>query len=143
VACVLQDKPIELGKTILIVDDDQAIRRFVSSILTQSGYQVIVAESAEDALQQSRAHQGTIHLLLSNIQMPGITGIELSTTLTVERPDLRVLLMSGFASGMLVLNEGWHFLHKPFIPSQLRDLVTGVLAPAAPTVDPNLNEHQA
>jgi len=139
----LQDKPIEPGKTILVVDDDQAIRRFVSSILTQSGYQVIVAESAEDALQQSRAHQGTIHLLLSSIQMPGITGIELSTTLTVERPDLRILLMSGFASGMLVLNEGWHFLHKPFIPSQLRDLVTGVLAPAAPTVDPNLNEHQS
>jgi len=138
----MPEKLKESGKTILVVDDEPTIRKFVSAILSQSGYEVIVAESAEEALQQSRAHQGTIHLLLSNIQMPGTTGIELSTKMSLERPDIRVLLMSGFSSGMLVLNEGWHFLHKPFIPSQLRELVTGVLAPVFPSFEPDLDEHK-
>jgi FixJ family two-component response regulator len=55
--------------------------------------------------------------------MPGMSGIDLATEMTIERPHLQVLLMSGFPAGMLVLNEGWHFLAKPFIGSQLRALV--------------------
>jgi DNA-binding NtrC family response regulator len=62
--------------------------------------------------------------------MAGMTGIELATQITVQRPALKVLLMSGFDGGMLVLNEGWHFLPKPFIPSQLRTLVAGIISPA-------------
>ena len=49
--------------------------------------------------------------------------------MTLDRPKLKVLLMSAFPNGMLVLNEGWHFLPKPFIPSQLRALVTGLTSP--------------
>lgn len=58
-----------------------------------------------------------------------MSGIQLATEMTTSRPNLKVLLMSGFTEGMLVLNEGWHFLAKPFIPSQLRALVTGLLYP--------------
>jgi DNA-binding NtrC family response regulator len=72
---------------------------------------------------------GEIHLLLSDFQMPGMSGIELATQMSVDRPQLKVLMMSGFTEGMLVLNEGWHFLAKPFIPSQLRALVSGLLFP--------------
>ena len=61
--------------------------------------------------------------------MAGMSGIELATKLTVKRPQIKVLMMSGFPEGMLVLNEGWHFLAKPFIPSQLRTLINGLIAP--------------
>jgi hypothetical protein len=58
-----------------------------------------------------------------------MTGIELATQITLARPAIKVLLMSGFTGGMLVLNEGWHFLPKPFISSQLKTLVVGLLSP--------------
>ena len=62
--------------------------------------------------------------------MPGgMSGVDLATAMTMERPQLKVLLMSGFPGGMLVLNEGWHFLAKPFIHSQLRALVMGLVSP--------------
>jgi YesN/AraC family two-component response regulator len=61
--------------------------------------------------------------------MPGMSGVDLATAMTIERPKLRVLLMSGFVEETLVLNEGWHFLPKPFIASQLRALVVGLVFP--------------
>jgi FixJ family two-component response regulator len=61
--------------------------------------------------------------------MAGMSGIELATKLTVKRPQIKVLMMSGFSEGMLVLNEGWHFLAKPFIPSQLQTLINGLIVP--------------
>jgi FixJ family two-component response regulator len=62
-------------------------------------------------------------------QMPVMSGIELATQMSIERPQLKVLMMSGFTEGMLVLNEGWHFLAKPFILSQLRALILGLVFP--------------
>ena len=116
-------------KTILVVDDDAAILKFVSELLDGGGYKVLRASSGVSALHQSRDCSGEIHLLLSDFQMPGMSGIDLATQMSVDRPQLKVLMMSGFTEGMLVLNEGWHFLAKPFIPSQLRALVSGLLFP--------------
>jgi hypothetical protein len=65
--------------------------------------------------------------------MAGMSGIEVATQITAERPLIKVLLMSGFTGGMLVLNEGWHFLAKPFIPSQLRTIIAGLISPAPKT----------
>jgi hypothetical protein len=58
-----------------------------------------------------------------------MSGIDLATIMTADRPELKVLPMSGFPGGMPVLNEGWHFLAKPFVSSQLRALVTGLIFP--------------
>jgi two-component system cell cycle sensor histidine kinase/response regulator CckA len=113
--------------TILLVDDEAIILGFVSNLLIKHKYNVLIANSGDAAVQQSRAYKGDIDLLLSDFEMPGISGIELATTLTLERPQLKVLLMSGFTGGMLVLNEGWHFLAKPFIESQLRALIVGLI----------------
>ena len=115
-------------KTILVVDDDAIILSFVAECLAVN-YDVLTAASGEQALQQSKDFKDEIHLLLSDLQMPGMTGIALATQITAQRPHLKVLLMSGFSDGMLVLNEGWHFLPKPFIPSQLRTLVAGLISP--------------
>ena len=59
--------------------------------------------------------------------MPVMSGMDLATEISLERTEIKVLLMSGFTGGMLVLNEGWHFLAKPFIPSQLRALIAGLI----------------
>ena len=112
-----------------MVDDDPGILKFVSRLLAGGGYHILTASSGAAALQQSKDHKGEIHLLLSDFQMPAMSGIELATQMSVERPQLKVLMMSGFTGGMLVLNEGWHFLTKPFIPSQLRALILGLVFP--------------
>ena len=114
-------------KTILLVDDDAAILRFVSGLLVEDKYNVLVASSGSEALQVSRDFNCAIHLLLSDFEMPGMNGISLAAEISLERPQIKVLLMSGFTGGMLVLNEGWHFLAKPFIPSQLRALIKGLI----------------
>ena len=115
-------------KTILLVDDDATILKFVARCLAVN-YDILTAGSGGAALQQSKEFKNEIHLLLSDLQMEGITGIELATQITVQRPKIKVLLMSGFTGGMLVLNEGWHFLPKPFVASQLRTLVAGLISP--------------
>ncbi len=116
-------------KTILVVDDDPHILSVVERLLANRDYNVLTAVDGLTALQRSRDFSGEIHLLLSDFQMPGMSGIELANAMTTERPDLKVLLMSGFDGGMLVLNEGWHFLAKPFVASQLRALVAGLVYP--------------
>ncbi len=108
------------------MDDDAKTLSWVSSVLLAHDYNVITADSGAQALELSRGSAEKIDLLLSDFQMPGMTGIDLATQLSLERPGLGVLLMSGFPNGMLVLNEGWHFLSKPFIPSQLCALISGL-----------------
>ena len=120
-------------QTVLVVDDDGAVLRSVCAILADGNYRVLTAGSGSEALQLSRDCKEDISLLLSDFQMSGMNGVDLATQMTRDRPDLKVLLMSGFTDGMLVLNEGWHYLAKPFIPSQLRALISGLILPDTPT----------
>jgi DNA-binding NtrC family response regulator len=116
-------------KAVLVVDDDPTVLVVVAAVLGQIEYNILTAASGLKALEESRAFNGDIHVLLSDFEMPQMSGVELATVLSAERPELKVLLMSGFEGGMLVLNEGWHFLPKPFIASQLRTLVSGLAFP--------------
>ena len=116
-------------KTILVVDDDVAILAFVSDLLALGGYNVLRATTGSKGLQCSREFKGEIALLLSDFQMPGMSGTDLAIAMALDRPRLKVLLMSGFREGTLILNEGWHFLAKPFVASQLRALVSGLVSP--------------
>jgi CheY-like chemotaxis protein len=119
--------PQNAQRTILVVDDNEVVLEFVASLLVNSNYNVLTASSGAGAIQQSRDYPTEIHLLLTDFEMPNMSGIELATALCIDRPDMKVLLMSGFNGGMLVLNEGWHFLTKPFIASQLRTLIRGLI----------------
>ena len=112
----------------LVVDDESTILSEVYAAL-DGNYKVLTSSSGSKGLQQSREYKSEIHLLLSDFQMAGMTGIELATQITAQRPKIKVLLMSGYPAGMLVLNEGWHFLPKPFISSQLLALVVGLVSP--------------
>lgn len=114
--------------TILLADDDGELRKMVSALLTRYGYNLIVANDGRDALQKAHAFDGMIHLLLSDIEMPGMTGIELAIQLNQQRPDTKILMMSGLATGMLVLNNGWQFLPKPFMADMLRDRIRDFLS---------------
>ena len=126
------------SKTVLFAEDDGQVQKFVSALLTKSGYHLILASNGLDALQKARAYEGVIHLLLSDVEMPGMTGIELAIQLAQERPDTRILLISGLPSGMLVLNNGWQFLPKPFMPDMLRDRIRDFLSE-----QPSIKEHLA
>jgi two-component system cell cycle sensor histidine kinase/response regulator CckA len=90
---------------------------------------MLTAVDGERALELATNYEGEIHLLLSDFEMARMGGIELATALSLARPAIKVLMMSGFVGGMLVLNEGWHFLPKPFVGSQLRSIVTSILFP--------------
>ena len=117
-------------KTILVVDGNILMRQLLAEALSPGDrYNILMSETGAQALQQSNKFKGEIHLLLADFQPTGMTGIELATAVTIERPQLQVLLISGFPDGMLVLNEGWHFLPRPFIASQLRTLVDGLVLP--------------
>jgi CheY-like chemotaxis protein len=130
----MQETPglVNPGRTILVVDDDPAVLTFVSGFLGGQ-YNVLVANNGPEAVKLSKDFKNDIHLLLSDFSMVGMTGIDVAAQITLQRPKIKVLLMSGFTGGMLVLNEGWHFLAKPFIPSQLRTLISGLISPDAPT----------
>ncbi len=116
-------QPTLSGKTILLTDDDKQLRQLVADLLDGDGYQVIVACDGLEALKTARAFDGIIHLLLSDIEMPGMTGIELASQLSRERPETKILLISGLPAGILVLNKGWSFLPKPFMADMLRNRV--------------------
>ena len=119
-------------KTILFADDDGQLQKFVTALLLKCGYKVIVANDGKEALQKAREFDGPIHLLLSDVEMPGMTGIELAIQLNAERPDTKILLISGLESGMLVLNNGWQFLPKPFVSEMLRNRIRDFLAEQPP-----------
>jgi CheY-like chemotaxis protein len=115
------------AKIVLLVDDDLNVRRLVSESLQISGYRVLEAYSGRDAIAISERHPERIDLLLSDIVMPGMTGVELADHLKTLRPDMRIMFMSGYDQGMLVLDKGWQFIRKPFLPSALTQKVGEVL----------------
>jgi DNA-binding NtrC family response regulator len=119
--------PAENGKTILLAEYDKQIRTFVFKVLQQNGYHVITGVDGKDALDKSRQFKGTIDLLLSDFKMPHMNGIELATKMQIERPVIRVLLMSGTVSEVLPPNEEWEVLPKPFGLAALEQTIQHLL----------------
>ena len=119
------------AETILLVEDDDSIRTLVSRLLRQKGYQVLDASNAGEALLESENFTGTIHLLLSDIVMPLMSGVNLAIRLRESRPDICVILMSGYPDSSLSdeerLKMGFHFLEKPVDPGTLTRNVRQIL----------------
>jgi two-component system, cell cycle sensor histidine kinase and response regulator CckA len=117
--------------TILLAEDDDAVRAIAREALERAGYQVLAAADGAAALTLAGAHPGTIDLLLTDVIMPGMNGRELAATLGKWRPGLRVLFASGYTDNVLAgqdaLAPGMALLDKPFTPAELARKVRDVL----------------
>jgi two-component system cell cycle sensor histidine kinase/response regulator CckA len=115
-------------ETILVVDDTEATRKYVVTILEQAEFKVISADSGAAAIELAKQTPGRIDLLLSDVDMPLMSGLDLGRTLKKAIPHLHVMLMSGGANGnLLVPNYGWAFIEKPFMGAKLVEMVISVL----------------
>ena len=112
---------------ILVAEDDQLVRNVVCTTLTMAGYIVLDATDGAHALEVSRGYDGLIHVLLTDVIMPNMDGLELSDHITRERPGIKVLLMSGKTSAESLEGQSMQFLRKPFLPKTLRDRLSVML----------------
>ena len=119
------------NRTVLVVDDQNSVLEVVAKILKHHSFQVLAASSPLDAIRIGAEYSGNIDLLLSDITMAGMSGPDLAVNLAELRPQMRVMFMSGYADGrLLLLDHGWDFIEKPFIPSALVARVKRVLLEA-------------
>ena len=126
-----QEQPSKGHETILLVEDEENLRRLARQSLENQGYNVIDAPDGAAAIKISQAHPGPIHLLLTDVIMPGMNGRELANKLSPTRPEMRILYMSGYTENHIghngTLDEGITLLQKPFTLSALRTKVREML----------------
>jgi two-component system, cell cycle sensor histidine kinase and response regulator CckA len=118
------------GYTVLVVDDEEAVRRLACRMLTWTGYQALEATHGREAIATMEQHAGGIHLVLTDIKMPGMNGRELGRQVEQRWPGKPILYMSGFASEVFqggLLEPGAPFLAKPFTQDDLAHKVRGLL----------------
>ena len=119
------------SETILVVEDDEAILRLAEEALKDRGYHVLTAVNADEALIEEENHPATIHMLLTDIMLPGRSGKQLADILTKKRPETAVLYTSGYTDNVVVqrnvLNTSADFLRKPYDISDLLSRVRDVL----------------
>jgi DNA-binding response OmpR family regulator len=119
------------SETILLVEDAEPLRKLAAMFLRESGYRILSAPDGQQALQIARQNPGPIHLLLTDVVMPGMNGRVLGERLAASQPGMKVLYMSGytdsFIAGHGVLEAGTHLLHKPFTQEALTRKVRELL----------------
>jgi PAS domain S-box-containing protein len=124
-------KPARGNETILVVDDEEALRKVATRSLEAAGYTVLTAAAGDEALLISAQHAGIIHLLLTDVVMPRMSGQTLAQALLKTRPMAKVLYMSGYADNAFihhgVVDEGTHFIGKPFTATDITRKIRGVL----------------
>ncbi|TAJ08793.1 MAG: PAS domain S-box protein [Nitrospirae bacterium] len=117
--------------TVLLVEDEDIVRNMVRSVLDQNGYRVLEARGGNEAVRLAQQHEGTIHLLLTDVVMPLMSGPEVVRRLLPLRPDMKILFMSGYAGEDVLAHglsgKGNVFLQKPFTPSVLLSKVRETL----------------
>lgn len=119
-------------KTVLVVEDDPSVRKLITLVLREKGFEVIEVADPAEALPTFRRHAGSVDLLLSDIVMPNISGLSVATQVNAEDPNIRVLFVSGYAAETVgaedVLQVGVNLLPKPFTPEDLLAAVRRTLA---------------
>jgi len=120
-----------MNSAILVVEDQDSVRRITNSILKVYGYDILEAANGDEAMDVAQKHSGEIHLLLTDVVLPGINGRELGERLRMLRPKLKVLFTSGYTSEVIarrgVLDDGLAYIAKPFTPDRLAAKVREVL----------------
>ena len=129
--------PMAIGhgsQTVLVAEDDGAVRRLARDVLSSYGYTVVVARDGDEALEMARQYGGPIDLLITDVVMPGLSGRDLAERLAAERPSVRVLYTSGYTENIMMragFEAGYTLLPKPFLPSDLLRKVNEVLSAAS------------
>ncbi len=122
------------SETILLVEDEEPLRRLCAEFLEQLGYHMLAAANGKEALALVQAYPGKIDLLITDVLMPELPGPELAQALLAMRPDLKVIFISGYSDGSLahdgVLKPGTVLVHKPFTIRALTATLRQVLGPA-------------
>jgi two-component system, cell cycle sensor histidine kinase and response regulator CckA len=136
------DKPVQAApavdisggsQTILLAEDDGPVRRLARDVLVNQGYTVLDARDGDEALAIARAYPHAIHLLITDVVMPGLSGRDLATRLTLERPDVRVVYTSGYTENVMMragFEPGLTLLAKPFLRAELLRKVKDTLGAA-------------
>lgn len=118
-------------ETILLAEDEESVRLVIRRFLENLGYTILVAGEAESALRLAVEHPGEIHLVISNVIMPGMNGYDLVQRLSTLRPAIKRLFVSGFPADVIakqgIVADGVYFLHKPFTRDDLARRVRQVL----------------
>jgi DNA-binding response OmpR family regulator len=117
----MTEKPAA-NNTILIAEDDAEVRKFVTTILQDRGFNVIAAIDAKQALSRARSFDGVIHLLLTDVEMGKVDGFDLRERLLLERPKVKVIVMSGRLGEDFEPND-FPVLRKPFSRMQLMEAI--------------------
>ncbi len=125
--------PPRRAETLMVVEDEEIVRELVCQVLKEHGYDVLCASNGAEALKMSGERRGRISLLITDVVMPQMGGLELSRRLTALRPDLKVLYVSGYSEDDMseqgVLSADMEFLEKPFTPQaitkKVREILTG------------------
>jgi two-component system, cell cycle sensor histidine kinase and response regulator CckA len=112
-------------ETILLVEDEDPVRRVVETMLKRHGYQVLAWASSKEALAAAEQHRGAIHLLITDMVMPGMSGRKMAECLASKRPDMKVLYVSGY--GDAKAQNDVHFLQKPFSTEELATKIREIL----------------
>jgi two-component system cell cycle sensor histidine kinase/response regulator CckA len=117
--------------TVLLVEDEESVRRFTERVLSRGGYTVLAAAEGAEAMALSRQHPGVIHVLVTDLMMPRMNGSDLARRLMAERPGIRVLFISGYdrdaSRTQAPLEPGTDFIEKPFSPEALLDRILRLL----------------
>ncbi len=127
-----KDAPVGGTETVLLVEDEEMVREFAKRVLTSSGYTVLEAGSGGEALIICEKHDGPIHLMLTDVVMPGMSGSELAERLAGIKSDMKVLYMSGYTENAIVhhgvLDSDKIFIQKPFTIESLTGKVREILS---------------
>ncbi|HTR65015.1 MAG TPA: response regulator, partial [Terriglobales bacterium] len=119
------------NETILLVEDEHAVRESTAEFLAQNGYRVLIAENGPEALRMAEQYEQPIHLLLSDLVMPRMSGKELSERIVGLHAETRVVFMSGYSQNLLshqqILDPAYSLLHKPFRLADLGQLIRETL----------------
>jgi CheY-like chemotaxis protein len=118
------------SQTILLAEDDAAVRRFARDVLKNHGYTVLDAGDGDEALEMARQYSEPIHALVTDVVMPGLSGRDLAVRLTADRPNVRVIYTSGYTENVMLgagFEHGLTLLAKPFLPGDLLQIVDDTL----------------
>jgi len=125
-------EPVERGtETVLLAEDEDAIREFIKKLLGEYGYKVITAASGQEAVNEFKAHKDKIQLVLLDVIMPNKNGKEAYEEIKKIRPDIKVLFMSGYPADIIhkhdIIEKGFAYIEKPASPTKLLRKIREVL----------------